>query len=182
MHVIKACRLAITGLILSLSAFSQSDRIDLDNKQYQLLDRLDIKLQNDSVCSFSTIKPYSRKLYTERVEYIDSLYKQGQFPVTLSPVDQYNIRSLLMNNAEWTKAFGDSFHMRRPVWNTFFKTPAHLYETYAKDFTLIIDPVLNLQAGKSSKVDDPLFVNTRGISVRGNIGRKLGFYTYITEH
>ena len=182
MHVKKACRLVAICLGLTLSAFSQSDRIDLDNKQYQLLERLDIKLQNDSVFSFSTIKPYNRKLYTERVAYIDSLYKEGQLPVPLSAVDQYNIRSSLMNNAEWTKAFGDSFHVRKPIWNTFFKTPAHLYETYAKDFTLIIDPVLNLQAGKSSKVDDPLFVNTRGISVRGNIGRKLGFYTYITDN
>ena len=55
-----------------------------------------------------------------------------------------------MNNADWTKSW-DSFRIRKPIWNTFFKTPAHLYETYAKDFTLIIDPVLNLQVGNSSK-------------------------------
>ena len=83
MHVKKACRLVTICLGLTLSAFSQSDRIGLDNKQYQLLDRLDIKLQNDSVFSFSTIKPYNRKLYTERVEHIDSLYKEEQLPVAL---------------------------------------------------------------------------------------------------
>ncbi|MFT4019644.1 MAG: hypothetical protein QM668_21955 [Agriterribacter sp.] len=169
-------------LLWNYDAFSQSDRIPLGNKQYQLLDRLDIKLQNDSVLSFSAIKPYSRKLYTERAEYIDSLDKAGVISDQLSDVDRYNIRSVLMNNAEWTKAFGDSFSVRKPIFNTFFKTPAHLYETYSKDFILIIDPVLNLQMGKSSELDKTLFTNTRGITLRGNIGKKLGFYTYITEN
>lgn len=169
-------------IFVSGSAFSQSDRIPLGNKQYQLLDRLDIKLQNDSIFSFSTVKPYSRKLYTERVEYIDSLDKAGLISDELSDVDRYNIRSMLMNNAEWTKPFGDAFRVRQPIWNTFFKTPAHLYETYSNDFSLIIDPVLNLQVGKSSEVSKTLYTNTRGITLRGNIGKKLGFYTYITEN
>jgi len=182
MQMKKTINLATLLVLLSLSAFSQSDRISPGNKQYQLLDRLDIKLQNDSILSFSTIKPYNRKQVTERIEYLDSLDKADALPIDLSAVDRYNIRSLLMNNAEWTKGFGDSFHVRKPIWNTFFKTPAHLYETYAKDFTLILDPVLNLQVGKSSEVDDPLFQNTRGITIRGNIGRKLGFYTYLTEN
>ncbi|MCC6289827.1 MAG: hypothetical protein IT249_18265 [Chitinophagaceae bacterium] len=169
-------------LLLSIAAFSQSDRISLGNKQYQLLDRLDIKLQNDSVLSFSAIKPYNRKVYTERVEYIDSLDKADVISDQLSDIDRYNIRSVLMNNAEWTKQFGDSFRVSKPIWNTFFRTPAHLYETYSKDFTLIIDPVLNLQVGKSSEVDKTLYTNTRGITLRGNIGKKLGFYTYITEN
>lgn len=182
MQVKKTISLTALFACISLMLFSQSDRIPLGNKQYQLLDRLDIKLQNDSILSFSAIRPYNRKMYTERAEYIDSLDNAGALPVNLSRVDKYNLRSLLMNNAEWTKAFGDSFRTKKPIWNTFFKTPAHLYESYSKDFTLIIDPVLNLQAGKSSQVDDPLFVNTRGITVRGNISKKLGFYTYITEN
>ena len=182
MQIRKKSNLSTLFVLLSLCAFSQSDRIPLGDKQYQLLNRLDIKLQNDSILSFSTIKPYNRKQITERIEYLDSLDKAGVLPADLSAVDRYNMRSLLMNNADWTKAFGDSFHLRKPIWNTFFKTPAHLYETYAKDFTLIIDPVLNLQVGKSSKVDASLFQNTRGITIRGNIGKKLGFYTYLTEN
>lgn len=169
-------------LFISTTAFTQSDRIRLGDKQYQLLDRLDIKLQNDSILSFSTIKPYNRKMYTERVEYLDSLYQADALPVELSSVDRHNIGSMLMNNAEWTKPFGDSFRVRKPLWNTFFKTPAHLYETYSDDFTLIIDPILNLQWGKSSEVDDALFVNTRGFSLRGNIAKRIGFYTYLTEN
>lgn len=167
---------------LSAALFAQSDRISLGDKQNHLLDRLDIKLQNDSVFSFSTIKPYNRKVYTERVALIDSLEKTGELPVELSEVDRYNIQSLLMSNSDWTSDHGESFYVRKPIWNTFFKTPAHLYETHSRNFTLFIDPVLNLQAGKSSEVNKALYTNTRGITIRGNIGKKLGFYTYITDN
>lgn len=182
MQFIKKLPFTVLCVVLSATAYTQSDRIGLGDKQYQLLDRLDIKLQNDSVLSFSTIKPYNRKVYTERIALLDSLDQAGELPVELSAVDRHNIQSLLMNNSDWTKDRGESFRVRKPVWNTFFKTPAHLYETYSDDFTLIIDPVLNLQAGKSSEVDKALYVNTRGFTMRGNIGKKIGFYTYITEN
>ncbi|HRN58511.1 MAG TPA: hypothetical protein PLL71_18750, partial [Agriterribacter sp.] len=129
MQLIKILPSVLVFVALSVTAFTQSDRIALGNKQYQLLDRLDIKLQNDSVLSFSTVKPYNRKVYTERVALLDSLDQAGGFPVELSAVDRHNIQSLLMNNSDWTKDRGESFHTRKPIWNTFFKTPAHLYET-----------------------------------------------------
>ncbi|HEX5025538.1 MAG TPA: hypothetical protein VFV68_09705, partial [Agriterribacter sp.] len=107
----KAFPFAALLLFISITAFTQSDRIRLGDKQYQLLDRLDIKLQNDSILSFSTIKPYNRRIYTERVEYLDSLYQADALPAELSSVDRQNIGSMLMNNAEWTKPFGDSFRV-----------------------------------------------------------------------
>lgn len=160
----------------------QSDRVQLGNKQYDLLDRLDIKLQNDSILSFSAIKPYNRRIYTRRVEWLDSMEKAGVLPVQLSKADRYNMNSLLMNNAEWTKDEGAAFRREKPFLKHFFKTDAHLYESYSRDFSIIVDPVLNLQIGSSSKVDSRLFVNTRGVAVRGNIGKKIGFYSYLTEN
>ncbi len=173
---------AIFLLFLCNRVFCQSDRIQLGNKQYDLLDRLDIKLQNDSIFSFSTIKPYNRRIYTQRVEWLDSLIKAGALPVHLSRADRYNMNSLLMNNAEWTKDEGAAFRREKPLLKHFFKTDAHLYESYSKDFSIVVDPVLNLQIGSSSKVDSRIFVNTRGVSVRGNISKKIGFYSYLTEN
>lgn len=168
--------------IISTQVLSQSDRVQPGNKQYDFLDRMDIKLQNDSILSFSTIKPYNRKMYTERVEWLDSLVKSGAAPVDLSGTDRYNMNSLLMNNAEWTKDNGASFRREKPFLKYFFKTDAHLYESYSKDFNIIVDPVLNLQVGSSSKVENRIFVNTRGVSIRGNISKKIGFYSYLTEN
>ncbi len=172
----------IAALFSCFTVFSQSDRIPLGNKQYNLLDRLDIKLQNDSVLSLSFVKPFNRKIVTQRVEWVDSVEKAGELPVKLSGVDRFNMHSLLMNNAEWTTDGGMAFRREKPFLKYFFKTDAHLYESYSKDFSIVVDPVLNFQAGKSSKVDQSLFVNTRGISVRGNIIKKIGFYTYLTEN
>ncbi|MBW7890295.1 MAG: hypothetical protein H3C48_04560 [Chitinophagaceae bacterium] len=182
MHVKHKWLLSLFLIVFNISLYAQADRIPLGDKQYQLLNRLDIKLQNDSVFSFSTIKPYDRRIYTERVAYIDSLDQAGELPVELSETDRHNIRSLLMNNSDWTKDEGERYLRDKPIWNTFFKTPAHVYETHSKDFTLFIDPVLNLQVGKSSEVNRALYTNTRGVSMRGNIGKKLGFYTYITDN
>ncbi len=103
MQIRKKSNLSTLFVLLSLCAFSQSDRIPLGDKQYQLLNRLDIKLQNDSILSFSTIKPYNRKQITERIEYLDSLIKFWRTTCRSSAVDRYNMRSLLMNNADWTK-------------------------------------------------------------------------------
>lgn len=182
MRLLRILSFTILLVMLSISGFTQSDRINLGDKQYQLLDRLDIKLQHDPVLSFSTIKPYNRKAYTERVVVLDSLDAAGVLPVELTGVDRRNIQSLLMNNAEWTKNGGEPFRVNKPLWNTFFKTPAHLYEHQSDDFTLILDPVINLQAGKSSEVNKALYQNTRGFAMRGNIGKKIGFYTYLTEN
>ncbi len=172
----------LTLLLVCSTALPQSDRIPLGNKQYDFLDRMDIKLQNDSILSFSTIKPYNRRIYTQRMEWIDSMNKAGALTVPLSKTDRYNMNSLLMNNAEWTKDGGAAFRRERPLLKHFFKTDAHLYESASKDFHIAVDPVLNLQVGSSSKVDSRLFVNTRGVAIRGNIGKKIGFYSYLTEN
>jgi hypothetical protein len=164
-------------LFLCLHAAAQSDYIPLGDKQYSLINRLDIKLQHDSIFSHSAVKPYNRKQITQRVLLLDFLIKAGQ----LSAVDKHNIHSLLMSNAEWTPYPIDSFRSRKPILGKFFQTPSHLYESYSKDFVFIVDPVLNLQTGRSSDLDRALYINTRGITARGRIGN-VGFYTYLTDN
>ena len=111
MQFIKKLPFTVLFVTLSAIAFAQSDRISLGDKQYQLLNRLDIKLQNDSVLSFSTVKPYNRKVYTERIALLDSLDQAAELPAELSSVDRYNIQSLLMNKSDWSKYRVETFHM-----------------------------------------------------------------------
>ncbi len=169
-------------MLISFFCFAQTDYISLGNKQYGFLDRLDIKLQNDSVLSFSTMKPFDRKKITRRVLYLDSLDKSGALPIELSDIDRYNLRSLVMNNSEWAPGYEDSFKTRKPLFNAFFKTPAHFFEKRSNDFVVIADPVLNLQIGKERTNGNSLYVNTRGILIKGQIDNRVGFYTYITEN
>jgi hypothetical protein len=50
------------------------------------------------------------------------------------------------------------------------------------DFDLHVNPVLYLGAGKDSRRDEMLFVNTRGVEVRGMVDNKVGFYTILTDN
>lgn len=159
----------------------QSDYLYLNNKAYALLDRLDIKLKNDSLLGFTTVKPYNRKLITERLEYIDSL-QQVSHTQTLSRIDKYNIRSFFMNNEEWTKSYSDSFQAKRPLFKSFYKTPAHMFVVNTPEFTMRVEPLLYLQYGHANDGSQYLYQNTRGLLIRGNVGRRLGYYTYVTDN
>ena len=80
---------SFTLVIASFTAFSQSDYVPLGSKEYTIIDRLQIKLRTDSILNFSDIRPYSRKVVTERLEYINKLASEGK--ISLSAVDKYNI-------------------------------------------------------------------------------------------
>ena len=87
-------------VLLPFYSMAQTDNIELSDKQNRLIERLDIKLRNDSVLRFTTVRPWGRKRATERVERIDSLDKAGALEGVLTKVDRYNIRSMMMNNSE----------------------------------------------------------------------------------
>lgn len=174
--------LFFAGVALSSYSYGQSDYISFGNKQYQLLDRLDIKLKNDSVLGYTTAKPYNRQRITERLLEIDSLYRSGKAAFELSSIDRYNLSRLFMNNSEWAGNYIDSFSSRKSIFGTFYKTPAHLYTVDIPDFNLRIDPILNLQYGNANDGTGNIFVNTRGFQLRGNIGKRFGFYTVVTEN
>ena len=98
-----------------------------------------------------------------------------------SAVDGYNMQRALSNSLEWTS--NPSFYRsRRPWGKTFYQTPGTLYEAHVKDFDLAINPVLYFQGSKEKDNDETLFLNTRGVRVRGRIANKIGFDSYITDN
>jgi hypothetical protein len=159
-------------------AFSQSVYFQQGSKENILLERLEIKAQKDTVLNFSFVKPFNRKWWVNRLEAI----KADSMPVSLTPVDKYNIDRSLLNNLEWVTRDKETMKSKKDLWNTFYKTPANLIEVDQPDFFLSVNPVLNLQFMKESDNDEMLFVNTRGIIARGLIARKIGFYTYLADN
>jgi hypothetical protein len=176
----KASILFFTGFFIINISLAQSDNEMPGNKFYRLFDRLDIKLQNDSILGFTTVKPFERKNFTERIEYIDSLSKEKSIP--LSYVDRYNIRHFLMDNTEWTNNYKDSFEVSKPLWHHFYQTPAHLFAVNTRKFTLRVEPLLNLQYGHANDGSQNLYQNSRGVLIRGNVDKTIGYYSYFTEN
>ncbi len=172
-------------LVLSLSFFlpfasnSQITYLPQGDKAYILLDRLEIKIGKDSVLNFSKTKPISRKqIFQSNINFSDS-------SMSLSKVDRYNLNSYWLNNIEYFSYMNNEFSgfkSKKPWGKTFYQTPGTLYEVHSKDFDLAVNPVLQFQLSKENNNDQTLFLNSRGVRVRGKIANKIGFDTYLTDN
>ncbi|MGC4100130.1 hypothetical protein [Ferruginibacter sp.] len=111
MQIIKSF-IKLLFFICPAFAAAQSTYLNQGAKEYHFVDRLEIKQQTNTDLNFSTLRPFNRKyivrqaefLDSARMGYADSTGKDKYYEWTdldLSPIDEYNLRSLLMNNAEW---------------------------------------------------------------------------------
>jgi hypothetical protein len=173
--------------LFPIAALSQTTYLPQGDKQNIILERLEIKGLIKPIMDGKIFpvpyslsdKPYSRKIITEYVQQIDSAYGTG---TVLSKVDQYNVTSLLRNNLEWVSGDLSRFQSRKPVAKNFYKTPANLYEVHVKDFDMIVNPVIQYVISKEKDNDQSLFLNTRGLTIRGRIANKIGFSAYLTDN
>ncbi|MDR0792341.1 MAG: hypothetical protein LBE82_03465 [Chitinophagaceae bacterium] len=159
---------------------AQSDYILIGDKQQEFLNRLDIKLKNDPVLRFSTVKPFNRKSITEQIE---ALKDGGQLEGILTTTDDYDLQSLFLANSDWYSGDLSSHYSGKPLFKTLFHNEAHFYENQGQDFSIVVDPVLNFQLGKTNSDNShQLFFNTRGIRLRANIDDAIGIYTYVSDN
>ncbi len=162
-------------LFVPCLAISQTTYLPQGDKANILLDRLEILGRSDSLLNFSKTKPFARKHIVNAV-----LNRLNNDSSNISPVDHYNIASLFRNNNEYIPA--GMIEMSRKSIGKFYRTPANLYEVNIKDFYMAINPVIQYVVSKESDNDEHIFLNTRGVSVRGMIANKIGFAAYITDN
>ena len=162
-------------LFTPLLTMAQTTYLPLETKEYILLERMEIKSRVDSVLNFSKTKPFSRKQMIIRALNADT-------SMQLSAVDQYNLERLKLNNLEWMPGDHAEFASKKPIWKNFYKTPANMFEVHKKDFSLIINPFIYYQVSKESNNSQHLFLNRRGLHVRGKIAEKIGFAASISDN
>ena len=163
-------------ILFPIIGIAQTTYIPQGDKANILLERLEIKAKSDSILSFSKTKPWSRSKVVRAID------PTGQVVTHMNKIDSYNIDRFLMNNIEWTSAGMDQFKSKKPIGKSFYKTPANLFEIHGKDFDLVINPVFQYVVSKESNNSQNLFLNTRGLTVRGRIANKIGFAAYITDN
>ncbi len=184
MQFIKSIARHVIILMLPVIGFSQSTYLPQGSKYEHFLDRLSILLQNNPDLNVYTVKPLSRKLAVDVAEQADSLRKFYPYDsyYHLSGTDQETLQSLLMNNSEWVHGDKTSFQSKHPLWNSFYKTRANFIQVNQKDFFLAIDPVIQQQQSVESGNNERVFLNSKGLTLRGLIGDHLGFSSYITDN
>jgi hypothetical protein len=183
-------------LAFSFTSVSQTTYLPQGAEENFLIERLDIKLQKDTIFVFSKTRPYSREYLIPAIEQryraalaldsvrmsMDSASLAADINTRLTQVDMYNMRRALVNSLEWVSGDLGAFKSKRPWGKTFYQTPGTLFEVHVKDFDLALNPVLQFVVGKEKDYDETLFLNTRGIRVRGRIANKIGFDSYVTDN
>jgi hypothetical protein len=175
--------LAAVILLLPGLAGAQSSFLPQGSAYDHFLDRLQILEQTNPNLNFSSDRPISRRIAVQMAERADSLMKHYPYDeyYHLSPVDQATLHSLLLNNIEWTRVSQDSFASKHPWFDTFYKEKANFYEVTDKDFFLTVDPVIQETQSYETGNKERVFLNAKGLSLRGTIAGKLGFTAFITD-
>ncbi|MER3497342.1 MAG: hypothetical protein C4308_01240 [Chitinophagaceae bacterium] len=170
-------KLVFIAFALSVKTSAQTTYLPQAAEESILIERMEIKAQKDSVLNFSKNKPFSREVIVGRLSggAFDSL-------IHASKVDDYNYRRLLINNLEWASTDRSSFRSKKPWGKNFYQTRGTFCEVHVKDFDLAVNPVLQFQFSKENNNDQTLFLNSRGLSIRGRIANKIGFSTYLTDN
>jgi hypothetical protein len=148
------------------------------------LERMEILQQTDPELNIATAKPLSRRMAVRVAQMADSLqrfYPYDDF-YPLSKTDRYSLASLLMNNSEWVTSGQDSFQSKRPWLNAFYKTKANFYEVHEKDFFLAVNPAIQQTQSYETGNTERVFLNSKGLTLRGMIGNSLGFSAYLTDN
>ncbi len=69
---------------------------------------------------------------------------------------------------------------KKPILRYFYPTPANWLELNKPNFQLRLNPMLNFGVSKPN-AGEPLFINQRGVEVRGGIDDRVYFYSQIAE-
>ena len=175
-------------------ATAQSTFLTPGSKDVHFVDRMEIKQQRNTDLNFSAVRPFNRKYIVEQVEFIDSA-RLGYIDTAthkdkymewnsqaLTDVDEYNLTSFLMNNTEWVTGPKKEFLSKRPFLKTFYKTKPNFLEVKTKNFFLALNPVFQYVQGIETGYNKSIYLNSRGVTARGTIGKKIGFSTYITDN
>jgi hypothetical protein len=161
-------------LAFHFSVLAQSNYAPLNEDYYHWVDRYEVKAGRIYPQIFTSVKQYKR---SDIIAFLDSVNHNEVFE---SQADKFNQSYLLIDSWEWSGT--EESKSKRPILRHFYKKKPDFYSVETKNFDLHVNPVLYVGAGNDSRRSEKLFINTRGIEVRGMVDRKVGFYTYLTDN
>ena len=158
-----------------LWAVAQSSGIPLHAPTYHMLDRLDIMSGVNSPIH-PELKFYPRQDAADYTLAVDTLSSR------LSWRDCADLQYIFDDNNDCISETSRFCRQNeKGLLKVFYKTPANLFEVNTKDFTMRVNPILNLGVGQQKNDPELTFVNQRGLEVRGEVDGKVFFYTNIVE-
>ncbi|MFO0415331.1 MAG: hypothetical protein ACK50E_06725 [Bacteroidota bacterium] len=164
-------KLLLFLLLFSVSGFAQNTYFGQQSRHHYYIQRTEIKRGTFSNRLFTGIIPYERKDAVFDTSFIQQ-----------NKVEQYNYNSLLRNNLEWLPNDRNKFASKKSILKHFYTTPAHAYSHYGDDFFITADPLFHYrQSFSNEETGDNLFLNQRGVAVRGGIANQVGFSASVMD-
>ncbi|CAH1001695.1 hypothetical protein LEM8419_02601 [Neolewinella maritima] len=189
MRVLLVCILLTAPLFLA----AQGAPLPVNEEGYDLMQRLYIKYGTEGFTAPAAdlnLRPASRGDLVRLAKTYEALHGDE-----MSKAERYRLQRFFDNNNEWLSLptfeatddadrapfyIGDSFALasvqsplyrrsRKPIVNTFYKTPAHLLAYDRKDFYLRLNPVLDLRYGQLQNDEQSYLYNKRGVRLRAGI-------------
>ncbi|MFT5724359.1 MAG: hypothetical protein ACI9JN_001478 [Bacteroidia bacterium] len=150
-------------------AKSQQSLLTLDEGYYHMVDRYAI-LSDDTLNLCTSIKPFQRR-------HIPNIISGNINSKNSSSADDFNFN--VLGNDNWNilpKPNVEMLHIKRNRWKQFYQYRGSFFSVNKPDFNLIVNPALALATSNDG------WRNTRGLEVRGSVGNKIGFYSFISEN
>ncbi|NOY50461.1 MAG: hypothetical protein GXO88_07870 [Chlorobi bacterium] len=146
------CLSFVVLFLISLTAFSQSAYLPL-NQEYNR--SLQEALYGKNVRFHTSIRPYA-------------------FADINAVVNYDSIQSLLRMNRVMEKKW------KQKAWDKLFNDD--VVTLYKKDFSLVVNPLMDFSYGHDFVENKNVWINTRGIELKGRIGKNFTFYTNFYEN
>jgi hypothetical protein len=169
-------KLVFIFLIFCGIARAQSPYLSIDQEYSHLIERLEAKSGKLANNFHSNLKPFERQ---QIVEYVESLNLTDS---VYTKIDEWNLNYLKTDS--WSFAADTAVGSGKPFLKHFFKRRSDFYFVKNDDFEIHASPIFHFGGGTNSgdSGNQGQFINTRGVSIRGSINSKLGFYTDFTEN
>ena len=173
-------KLFLSSLLITLgySASSQSAFLKRNSDQYYLIDRYDILNGRISDSLHTSLNPISQK---DAIHFLEHYEASNQN--SLTKIETWELNNFISKNGEWSTKGDRAIDSKYPIFKTIYAKKSDMIHLNEKDYTIIVNPIIYYQQSfESNNSKQNLFVNTKGIEARGNIGKRLGFYTSLTDN
>lgn len=150
---------------------AQSSYVPFDRDYYHLIDRYLILGHSSSQPYPTAFRPYRRD---EIVQWVDSLSEDS---FKRNEIDDFNIDFLKNDSWEFSKLPTPA---SKKTWKSLYQKPSDFFYHRGRDLDVHINPLLYFDGGKVAGGAGFTFRNTRGLTLRGSIDRKIGFYSSIS--
>lgn len=150
---------------------SQTSYTPLGDKEYHLLDRLEIKARTYGF-NASYLKPLNIKDLVKEISIVDSLKRnKNRIAISITPIDNYNMQRFLMAHKEYTSVTS-SYNNKKSSFN--------LIEANNKNLFFAFSPVAQYTQSIEDASDQSIYTASAGIKARGLINKKLAFDIFVT--